>query len=89
MTDIIETDTAERTKTVEVTFNLKTIPLRKGPSTGLEVKLQAIAAGINIQPGYVLFAVKDKKHRTLVGDSDTVEIHAGLAFAAVADDDNS
>jgi hypothetical protein len=89
VTDMIETETAKHAKTVEVTFNLKPIPLTKGRSTGLEVKLEAIAAGINIQPGFVLFVVKDKKHRTLVGDADTVEVHAGLAFAAVADDDNS
>lgn len=89
MTDMIETETAKHAKTVEVIFNLKPIQLPKGLSTGLEVKLEAIAAGITIQPTFVLFVVKDKKHRTLVGDTDTIEVRAGLSFAAVADDDNS
>jgi len=76
-------------KIVEAVFNKKPILLPKGRISGLEIKHEAISQGIAIQPAYVLFLIKNRNHRTVIGDTDSVEIHKGIEFAAVADDDNS
>lgn len=76
-------------KVVEAVFNMKPILLPKGRSSGLEIKHEAISQGFAIQPTYVLFHIKNRNHRTLIGDTDIVEIREGIEFAAVADDDNS
>jgi len=76
-------------KMVEAVFNKKPILLPKERISGLEIKQEAISQGFAIQPTYVLFQVKNRNHRAVIGDADTVEIHDGIEFAAVADDDNS
>jgi hypothetical protein len=76
-------------KVVEAVFNKKPILLPKGRISGLEIKHEAISQGLAIQPAYVLFLIKNRNHRTVIGDTDTVEIRKDLEFAAVADDDNS
>ncbi|MFF2389379.1 multiubiquitin domain-containing protein [Agromyces sp. NPDC058104] len=85
-------DTAKKPapKLVQVIFNkTKTIELPKGKLTGLEIKQHAINQGVQIQLSYVLFLIKNKNHRQVIGDTDVVTIREGLEFAAVTDDDNS
>lgn len=90
MTLVHETAEAEKSpKTVEAIFNKKPILLPKGHLSGLEIKHDAIGQGFSIQPTYVLFLIKNRNHRTLIGDADVIEIREGIEFAAVADDDNS
>jgi hypothetical protein len=79
----------KKPKVVEAVFNKKPILLPKERISGLEIKQEAISQGFAIQPTYVLFQVKNRNHRTVIGDTDTVQIHDGIEFAAVADDDNS
>jgi hypothetical protein len=90
MTQVKQSAQAEKeSKTVEVVFNKKQILLQKGHLSGLEIKHGAIAQGLPIQPTYVLFLIKNRNHRKVIGDADVIEIHDGIEFAAVADDDNS
>lgn len=90
MTQILESAQAGKNpKTVEAVFNKKPIWLLKARLSGLEIKHGAIAQGLPIQPMYVLFLIKNRNHRTVIGDADVIEIREGIEFAAVADDDNS
>ena len=75
--------------TVIVTFNRNPLGLPHRPLTGAEIKDLAIREGSPIQPSYVLFVVRDHRHRQIVGDGDLIDVHEGMVFAAVADDDNS
>lgn len=76
-------------KSVQVIFNKTTIELPEGKLTGLEIKQHAINLGVRIQLNYVLFLLKNKNHRQVIGDTDPVTIREGREFAAVTDDDNS
>lgn len=89
MTTVTDAELREKNKTVTVVFNHKSIEMPKGKHSGLEIKNYAIQAGIQIQPSYVLFIVKGRGRRELIGDTDIVNVHEGIEFAAVADDDNS
>lgn len=75
--------------TVIVTFNRNPLGLPHRPLTGVEIKDLAIREGSPIQPSYVLFVVRDHRHRQIVGDGDLIDVHEGMVLAAVADDDNS
>lgn len=79
----------KKPKTVTVVFNRKKIEMPKGKLSGLEIKNHAIQAGLPIQPTYVLFEIKQRGRRVLIGDTDIVAVREGTEFAAVADDDNS
>lgn len=82
--------TEKKPKVVEALFNKKfTIELPEGELTGLQIKQHAIEQDVPIRPSYVLFLIKNKNHRQLIGDTDVVTIRKGLEFAALADDDNS
>lgn len=90
MTQVHESAQAEKNhKTVDAVFNKKPIQLPKGRLSGLEIKQAAVAHGLSIQLTYVLFQIKNRNHRKVVGDADIIEIREGIEFAAVADDDNS
>lgn len=75
--------------TVIVMFNRNPLGLPHHPLTGAVIKDLAIREGSPIQPSYVLFVVRDRRHRQIVGDADLIDVHEGMVFAAVADDDNS
>lgn len=77
-------------KVVDAIFNKKyTVVLEKRDYNGAELKASAIAQAVPIKPTDVLFELKNKNKREIIGDSDVVKVHEGLEFAAVADDDNS
>ena len=89
MSDTSLATKAKPPKPVNVVFNRMAIHLPKGKQTGAAIKAAAIEQGVNIQPSYVLFLIKDNGNRKLIGDADDVNVHEGDRFAAVADDDNS
>jgi hypothetical protein len=89
MSDTSLATTAKPPKTVSVVFNRIAIELPKGKQDGASIKAAAIEQGVNIQPSYVLFLIKDNGNRKLIGDADDVNVHEGDRYAAVADDDNS
>ncbi len=66
-------------------------PVRIGgpEATGLQIKEAAIAQGVKIQISFQL-SEKLGDHKTkVIGNDDTVTLHEGAVFVAVADDDNS
>jgi len=58
-------------------------------ATGLEIKEDAIAQGVQIELDFILSVeLPDGRHR-VVGNDQTITVHKGQAFTAVPDDDNS
>jgi hypothetical protein len=82
-------DTAKGQHFVEIHVNNRPVRIQGPTATGLEIKTAAIAQGVQIE---LTFQLSEKlgDHKTrIVGDSDTVKVHEGTVFVAVADDDNS
>ncbi|WP_410580167.1 multiubiquitin domain-containing protein [Amycolatopsis sp. lyj-108] len=73
---------------LRVTVNNHPVVLTERRMTGLGIKQAAIAQGAAIEVGFQL-SVKKGKHYQVVGDTDTIAIHEGQDFLAVAADDNS
>ena len=74
---------------VDITVNKKTVRIRGPKATGLQIKEATIAQGVQIELSFQL-TEKLGDHKTkIVGDTDTVTVHEGAVFVAVADDDNS
>ena len=74
---------------VDVVVNKKSVEISGPSTTGLEIKEAAIAQGLQIELSFLL-SEKIGEHKTrVIGDSDTVHLHPGQEFVAVADDDNS
>ncbi len=74
---------------VNIIVNTKPVRIEGPKATGLQIKEAAIAQGVKIQVSFQL-SEKLGDHKTkVIGDADTVTLHEGAVFAAVADDDNS
>lgn len=74
---------------VDIVVNRHQVRIEGPKATGLQIKEAAIAQGVKIQISFQL-SEKLGDHKTkVIGDTDTVTLHEGQAFAAVADDDNS
>lgn len=76
-------------KRVAVTVNGHAVLFEDHKVTGAEIKSTAIQQGVPIQADFALFEVKGPGKLKQVGDSDTITIHEGQTFRAVAPDDNS
>lgn len=74
---------------VDIVVNRQPVRIEGPRATGLQIKEAAIAQGVKIQVSFQL-SEKLGDHKTkVIGDTDTVTLHEGAVFAAVADDDNS
>lgn len=74
---------------VDIIVNTKPVRIEGPKATGLQIKEAAIAQGVQIQVSFQL-SEKLGDHKTkVIGNTDTVTLHEGAVFAAVADDDNS
>lgn len=65
-----------------------TVKLSDKKTTGLEIKEVAIAQGVPIQLGFVLFRLTGHKQHP-VRDDDKITVHDGEEFRCVDNDDNS
>lgn len=74
---------------VEITVNTKPVSIEGPKATGLQIKETAIAQGVQIGLDFILYQELGSGRTKPVGDSDTVTVHKGLAFTAIANDDNS
>jgi hypothetical protein len=74
---------------VDITVNTKPVELDGPKATGLEIKEAAIAQGVQIDLTFQLSEKLGPHKTTIIGDTDTVTLHKGEEFVAVADDDNS
>lgn len=62
----------------------------EGPKTdGLKIKEAAISAGVQIDLGFQLIEELPHDRTRVIGDTDVVEVRAGIRFLALAPDDNS
>lgn len=83
---------ATKTHTIEIELNNRPVsfPDERGrdEATGAEIKAAAIVQGVAIQPTFPLFRVQGSKLEP-VADDQSVHLHQGAKFRAVAPDDNS
>ena len=75
-------------KPVAITVNGQQVEMPKGQTTGAEVKREAIAQGVAIEPDFSLF-LRGKDGLEPVRDGETVKLKKGVEFVAVAADDVS
>ncbi len=74
---------------VDIVVNNRPVQVAGPKATGLEIKEAAIAQGVQIDASFQL-SEKVGEHKTKVIDNaDTVTLHEGAVFVAIADDDNS
>ena len=79
----------ERHHLVDIVVNKKSVRVEGPKATGLQIKEAAITQGVAIE---LTFQLSEKlgDHKTkIIDNTDTVHIHEGAVFVAVADDDNS
>lgn len=76
-------------KEVEVKVNKKSVTMTMGKHTGYEIKQAAIEQGVKIDLNFVLSVITGHKRTAIITDDKEIQIHKGLCFTAVADDDNS
>lgn len=75
---------------VDITVNERYTVKVQGPRiSGLEIKQAAIAQGVPIELGFVLYEELGNKHTKAIGDSEIVTVHPKSRFVAIANDDNS
>lgn len=85
-TDVGQARAAHRA--IRVTVNNQAVDLPDREVTGLEIKQDAIDQGVQIQLNFPL-SVKQGDRYVPVGDGETIRVHEGEKFLAVAPDDNS
>ena len=74
---------------VVVCVNEKSFEMTVGPHTGLEIKEDAIKAGVSIETDFVLSIEVEPRQTTIIGDSETIDVETDCRFVAIPDDDNS
>lgn len=74
---------------VEIVVNKKPVRVEGPKATGLEIKEAAIAQGVEIELSFQLSEDLGDRKTKIIGDTDTVTLHEGEVFVAIADDDNS
>lgn len=74
---------------VAIVVNRQPVSVEGPKATGRQIKEAAIGQGVNIELSFQL-SEKLSEHKTkVIGDTDSVTVHEGAVFVAVADDDNS
>lgn len=86
-TDLSTADAKRRTATIEV--NDRKIVLEDRRVTGAQIKAAAIAAGVPIQPDFVLSEVLPNGKQKVVPDNKEITVKDGDEFWAIPGDDNS
>jgi hypothetical protein len=82
-------DVRSRQRQVEIIVNEKPVPIEKGTRTGLEIKQAAINKGLPIKLDFLLSLDEPNGQSKTIRDTDSIKVHTGQVFTAVADDDNS
>lgn len=75
---------------IQIEVNRRHVVFREREATGAEIKATAITQGVAIQQNFALFEVRGASSQLApVRDDETVKLHKGQRFRAVAPDDNS
>lgn len=87
-TEHTDREAHERPVEIQVLVNRHPVTLTEHKMTGLEIKQAAKSQGAAVEVDFQL-SVKRGNRYEVVGDDDTVNVHKGQEFLAVAPDDNS
>ena len=82
-------EAAAREPRVQVLVNSQKVVLDESEATGAEIKAAAIAAGVSIQPDFVLSEVLPSGKQKMVPDDKKIHLKDGDEFWAIPGDDNS
>jgi hypothetical protein len=82
-------EAAARETQVQVLVNGQKVVLDESEATGAEIKAAAIAAGVPIQPDFVLSEVLPSGKQKMVPDDRKIHLKDGDEFWAIPGDDNS
>lgn len=74
---------------VRVLVNGQEVVLDQSEATGAEIKAAAVAAGVPIQPDFVLSEVLPSGKQKIVSDDKKIHLKDGDEFWAIPGDDNS
>ena len=85
----IPAEKARHEHPVEVTVNNQRVIVQGPKATGLEIKEDAIAQGVQIEVSFILSEIRPNDEHHIMGNDDEITVHPGSKFVAVADDDNS
>lgn len=85
----IPAEEIQKAHLVEIVVNKKPVRVEGPKATGLEIKEAAIAQGVEIELSFQLSEDLGDRKTKIIGDTDTVTLHEGEVFVAIADDDNS
>lgn len=85
----IAAEEVQRQHAVDIVVNKQRVRVEGHEETGLQIKEAAIAQGVQIQISFQLSEVIGDHKTKVIDNSDTVSVHEGAVFVAIADDDNS
>jgi hypothetical protein len=74
---------------LNIFVNKKPVVLHVHHANGAEIKQAAISQGVNIQPDFNLFKIKEDGGLAPVNDNEVIKLHEGEKFSATAPDDSS
>lgn len=74
---------------VQILVNDQKVVLDQAEATGAEIKAAAIAAGVPIEPDFVLSEVLPNGKQKVVHDDKKIHLKDGDEFWAIPGDDNS
>jgi hypothetical protein len=74
---------------IQVLVNDQKVVLDQAEATGAEIKAAAIAAGVPIEPDFVLSEVLPNGKQKVVPDDKKIHLNDGDEFWAIPGDDNS
>jgi hypothetical protein len=74
---------------IKITVNERPVAMHQHEANGLQIKEAAIAQGVNIKADFVLSEELGERRSRVIGDNQTIPLHDGQKFIAVAPDDNS
>jgi hypothetical protein len=83
------TEADARESRVRVLVNGQEVVLGESEATGAEIKAAAIAAGVPIQPDFVLSEVLPSGKQKIIPDDRKIHLKDGDEFWAIPGDDNS
>ena len=83
------TEADAREYRVRVHVNGQEVVLGESEATGAEIKAAAIAAGVPIQPDFVLSEVLPSGKQKIIPDDKKIHLKDGDEFWAIPGDDNS
>ena len=85
----IPAEEIQKAHLVEIVVNKKPVRVEGPKATGLEIKEAAIAQGVEVELSFQLSEDLGEHKTKIIGNSDTVTLHEGEVFVAIADDDSS